>query len=54
MTDDMLDRLDDEYWMDTDDEWRGLVCTDNILTASEYRDYLDAWWAYSDEEGYDA
>lgn len=50
MTDDVLDILDDEYWMDTDEEWRSLVCKDDILTAAEYREYLDAWWAYEDEE----
>jgi len=50
MTDDMLERMDEEYWLDTDEEWRELVCNDNILSASEYHEYLDAWWAYSYEE----
>lgn len=54
MTDDLIERLEEEYWTDVDEDWRSLVCTDDRLTEHEYQEYLDAWWAYADEEEYDA
>lgn len=53
MLDEMLDNLEDEYWNRVDEDWRDLVCTDDMLTEAEYREYLDAWWAYSDEDDLD-
>lgn len=50
MSEDVLEIIDDEYWSDVDDDWRSLVCTDDMLTEAEYREYLDAWWAYEEEE----
>lgn len=45
-----LSIVEDEYWHDLDDDWRGLVCTDNMVFEAEYREFLDAWWSYEYEE----
>jgi hypothetical protein len=46
----MLDLVQAEYLADVDDEWRALVCTDDVLLESEYREFVDAWWDYADAE----
>jgi hypothetical protein len=46
----ILDRVQAEYLADVDDEWRALVCTDDVLFESEYREFVDAWWDYADAE----
>lgn len=47
--DDILDRLDEEYWADVDEDWRSIVCTDDVLSEVEYRAYLEAWWDYEED-----